>query len=92
MDSSIPLGVNGGVIRIGCANEFQESSIRRNRDLLNDIVQKVFNTRVRIEAEVAPRAQKPEATASETPQPASSNEEHPIVKAMIRELGAEPLQ
>ncbi len=92
MDSSIPLGVSGGVIRIGCANEFQASSIRRNRELLNDIVQKVFNARVRIEAEVASLAQKSATPASEIPQPAPSSEQHPIIKAMMRELGAEPLQ
>ena len=88
----MPLGVRGGVIRIGCANEFQASSIKRNKELLGDIVQKVFNSRARIEPEVTPLTQKPALPRSGMPQGHAPEEEHPIIKAMIRELGAEPLQ
>jgi DNA polymerase-3 subunit gamma/tau len=92
MDSAMPLGVRAGAIRIGCANDFQASSIKRNRELLNEIVQKVFNTRAYVEAEVTPLTQQHPQPQSGTPQPSSSGDEHPIIKAMIRELGAEPLQ
>jgi DNA polymerase-3 subunit gamma/tau len=92
MDSAMPLGVSGGVIRIGCANEFQASSIKRNRELLGDIVQKVFNSRARIEPEVMPLTQKPAIPMSGTPESLQPEDQHPIIKAMIRELGAEPLQ
>lgn len=92
MDSALPLGVNSGVIRIGCANEFQASSIRRNRELLGNIVQTVFNARAHIEPEVTPLTQKSAIPMSGTPQTHPIQDEHPIVKAMIRELGAEPLQ
>jgi hypothetical protein len=92
MDSTMPLGVSGGVIRIGCANEFQASSIRRNKELLCDIVQKVFNSRARIEPEITLLTQKPAMAASGMPQLCSPEEEHPIIKAMIRELGVEPLR
>jgi len=92
MDSAMPLGVNGGIIHIGCANEFQSSSIKRNKDLLSEIVQKVFNARARIEPEITPLTQKQAVPMKGTPQVHPPQDEHPIVKAMIRELGAEPLQ
>jgi hypothetical protein len=92
MDSAMPLGVNSGVIRIGCANEFQASSIKRNRELLGDIIQKVFNARAHIEPEVTPLTQKSATPMSGIPQAQPLQDEHPIVKAMVRELGAEPLQ
>ena len=92
MDSAIPLGVSGGVIRIGCANEFQASSIKRNKELLGDIVLKVFNSHARIEPEVTPLTQKQAIPMSGAPQGHQPENEHPIIRAMIRELGAEPLQ
>jgi hypothetical protein len=92
MDSSMPLGVNGGAIRIGCANDFQASSIKRNRELLNGIVQKVFHARTHIEVEVTPLIQQHPTPQSGTPQSSSTPDEHPVIKAMVRELGAEPVQ
>ncbi len=92
MDAATPLGVSEGVIRIGCANEFQASSIKRNRDLLSDIVEKVFNIPARVAAEVVPLTQNSANSPGDTPVPQQPENEHPIVKAMIRELGAEPLQ
>jgi DNA polymerase-3 subunit gamma/tau len=91
MDSAKPLGMSGGVIRIGCANEFQASSIKRNRELLVDIVQKVFNSRARIEPEITLLSQMPALAKSGVPQPSQIEDEHPIIKVMIRELGVEPL-
>jgi DNA polymerase III subunit gamma/tau len=92
MDSAPPLGVSGGVIRIGCANEFQASSIKRSRELLNRIVQQVFNARVRIEVEVTSLPGE-RGKSDGVSQPLEHREdEHPIIKAMMRELGAEPLR
>jgi DNA polymerase-3 subunit gamma/tau len=93
MDSSLPLGVSGGIIRIGCANAFQADSIKRNKELLSDIVLKVFNARARIEPEVTQLIQKPQTKGPDSPAPPpAAEEQHPVVRAMIRELGAEPLQ
>ncbi len=92
MDSAMPLGVSGGAIRIGCANDFQASSIKRNKDLLGGIVQKVFNARARIDVEITGIAQQQFTPLPTPPVPQPVEEEHPVIKAMIRELGAEPLQ
>ena len=89
MDSATPLGVNDGVIRLGCANEFQASSIKRNRDLLGAIALKIFNVPARIAPEVVPLTQKSAAEASVAP---IRDKEHPVIRAIIRELGAEPLE
>jgi hypothetical protein len=92
MDSATPLGVNDGVIRLGCANEFQASSIKRNRDLLGEIALKVFNVPARIAPEVVPLTQKSQVTETEAPVTAIQDTEHPVIRAIIRELGAEPLE
>ncbi len=89
-------GVSGSTIRVR-ANEFTASAISRNRELLNETVQKVFNVRGRIEVELIAGVVKGAVKTIELDTEAGArdrtktNEEHPVVQAMIRELGAEPL-
>ena len=93
LESAAFVGVTGSAIRVS-ANEFTASAINRNRDLLAEIVQKVFNARGRIEVDTGTN-KKPSITfdteAATPTAPPPSDEEHPIITAMIRELGAEPL-
>ena len=107
LESSTLLGVKNGVIRLGCANDFQASSILRNKEVLGGFLLKIFNVRARLEVETGGKYQhspKESGTTStvsghapasppDTPaQGTEPQEEHPIVKAIIRELGAEPLE
>ncbi len=92
LESALLLGVSGSTIRIGCANDFQASSITRNKELILSIINRLFNAKARIEVEITsspgtlqPMTGKPEAPA------ATVSEEHPVIQAMIRELGAEPM-
>jgi hypothetical protein len=89
------VGVTGSTIRVR-ANEFTASAITRNKELLQATIQKVFNARGRIEVEAGaaqPRPVKLDAADGATASPDSpkTNEEHPVIQALIRELGAEPL-
>ena len=83
------IGVRGGTVRIAAPDEFSSSSIIRNRDFLQEVFQKIFHSRPQLEVEVqqgmAPNEPPP------TPEEPSPEEEHPIISAMKRELGAEPL-
>lgn len=85
LESATFSGVTGSVIRVR-ANDFTASSLSRNRELLSEIIQKVFSARGRLEVDITSnvKANKPDVSPV-------SEEEHPIIKAMIRELGAEPL-
>jgi DNA polymerase III subunit gamma/tau len=83
--STALLGVKDGTLRIGCVDEFQMSSVDRNREVLAEMFHKTFRVRVRVTAE---RMAQPASSASETP---AAGDEHPIVKALKRELGAEPI-
>ena len=79
------LGVRDGTVRIGCADDFAVETITRNKDTLAGIFRKMFNISVRLEVEKTGEAPEPEDP------PPSTGEEHPIISAMRRELGAEPL-
>jgi len=92
MESAVPLGMHGDVIRIGCANDFELSSIKRHRELLCDIVQKVFNSRARVEPEVTTQQAVDPPRVEQGPASRPTGEEHPVIRALVRELGAEPLQ
>jgi DNA polymerase-3 subunit gamma/tau len=81
------LGILRGVVRVGCADEFQASTVQRNREVLMEIFLRVFGVRAPIQAEV----QNTGAEAAQGTHPPAPSEEHPVVQALRRELGAEPL-
>jgi DNA polymerase-3 subunit gamma/tau len=88
MDGTWLAGVTGGSVRIGCRTEFEQSSIDRNREMLAGLFGDLFHVRLRIEAVYDPEhapAGPVEQTAAAPP------EDHPIIAALKRELGAEPL-
>jgi DNA polymerase-3 subunit gamma/tau len=90
LESTRCIGVRGTVVRIGCVNDFQVSSISRNREILSGIFRAVFHVNVRLEPvldESRPAASEGEAGASAQ----AVTGEHPVVTALRRELGAEPL-
>jgi DNA polymerase III gamma/tau subunit len=84
------LRVKGNTIHLGLADEFGLSSVKRYKRDIQEILGGVLKTPVRIEAErdtegtPVKHEEKSNATGPAT-------EEHPVVKALIRELGAEPL-
>jgi len=81
------LGVSQGVVRLGCVDEFQASTVQRNREVLMEIFARVFNARGVIQPEV----QETGGEAGGGTKNAPAAEEHPVVQALRRELGAEPL-
>jgi len=92
LETSRFLGVAGDAVRIACANDFQSSAIQRHRTVLTEVLQHLFNARVRIEVEVSAGPEAGGGPGTGTPQPAPpEEEEHPVIRALKRELGAEPL-
>ena len=74
------LGVTNGIIRVECDNDFQISTLQMHRDVLMEIIQSVFSARGSLQGERAAGHGGPPV-----------KEEHPLVKTLKRELGAEPL-
>ncbi len=88
MDGTWLAGVTGNSLRIGCRTEFEQSSIERNREMLAGLFGDLFHVRLRIEAVYDPE-HAPAGPAEQAP--AAPPEDHPIIAALKRELGAEPL-
>jgi hypothetical protein len=93
LETSRLLGVTNGAVRIGCANDFQSSAILRHKLILTEVMVHLFNTRVRVEVEIAegPAAPPPAGASQSSPSVTPAEEEHPVIRALKRELGAEPM-
>jgi DNA polymerase III subunit gamma/tau len=85
LGSTTFLGVREGIVRIGCVDEFQMASVERNRETLSEMFHAIFRVRARIAGE---RVTGPDGEQGAKRQ---NEEEHPIIKALRRELGAEPI-
>jgi len=83
LGSTTFLGVHEGTVRIGCVDEFQIASVERNREVLAEMFFAIFHVRARVAGERIAPAESHESAASR------AEEEHPIVRALKRELGAE---
>jgi DNA polymerase-3 subunit gamma/tau len=90
LEAGVLLGMNGNVLRIGFADEFQASHIRRNREFLSGLMAKVLNAPLRVEAVVQPGADT--RRREPPPSPAAEGENDPIIAALRKELGAEPME
>jgi DNA polymerase III subunit gamma/tau len=90
LESATLLGTHQGTIRVGCANDFQASSIQRNRELLTSILRQVFHAPARLDVQIhhSPQQATPGPPAEVPTAPAN---EHPVIQAIIRELGGEPI-
>lgn len=100
------LDVADGALRIGCPDDYHLSSLKRHKDFLVDSFQKITGLKLRIEPilntnpgnghGVHPDASSAKTpTGSQTQQQNSGNSgtrEHPILLALRRELGAEPIE
>ena len=85
LGSTTFLGVREGIVRIGCIDEFQIASVERNRETLAEMFYTVFRVRARIAGErISPQESQGNADRK-------VEDEHPIVRALRRELGAEPI-
>jgi len=74
-------GIEGNTLRINCPDEIHLSTLKRNREYLSELLQQVYGAKMYLEAIVAPETQQTS--------PAS---EHPVITALKRELGAEPIE
>jgi DNA polymerase-3 subunit gamma/tau len=93
LEAAVLTGVTGNVVHVAFADEFHVSHIHRNREFLSGLISKVLNATARLEAKVDPEAVALlSGEAPRLPQKEADGEEHPVLAALKRELGAEPLE
>jgi len=86
------LDVKGSVVTLGCEDDFAVSSIKRYRRELQETYRNLLKGSVQLEPEllrVSTNAGEKDNQGEEAQD--QKLDDHPVVKALIRELGAEPL-
>jgi DNA polymerase-3 subunit gamma/tau len=99
------LEVIDGTLQIACPDDYHVSSLKRHKEFLVDTFEKLTGYKLRIEPILQPNSRTPRVAENmEThlpPTPPSvssqsggngSTENHPVILAMRRELGAEPVE
>jgi DNA polymerase-3 subunit gamma/tau len=101
------LDVLDDALRIGCPDDYHLSSLKRHKEFLVDSFQKVTGLKLRIEPVLhdGPSSTQPVSMALTATQPTndsrihqgprpnnSSRHDHPVIQALKRELGAEPVE
>ena len=99
------LDVADGALQIGCPDDYHLSSLKRPKEFLIDSFQKITGLKLRIEPVLNTNpgnghAVHPDASSAKTPTGSptqqqnlgkSGSGEHPTLRALRRELGAEPI-
>ncbi len=73
-----------GIVKLSCFDAYHLDSIRRNKEFLSDMTQKIYGSRLRLDAMIG--------SSSSAPKPALPESDHPIIEAIKRELGGELLE
>ena len=95
LSQSRPLAVNDDVVKLGCREESHLTTLKRSKEFLVESAQKIYGKKVRIEISVSPLADDGKEKKGETSKDGGaklSMLDHPVIRALMRELGAEPLQ
>ncbi len=94
--------VHNNMLRIGCPDDFHLDGLRRNRQFLQDIAHRVYGAKVQLETIISRDPVQP-STQAVNKNPATDRKaeatcdttgefhDHPVVRALIREFGAEEL-
>jgi hypothetical protein len=94
LDATRVIGVRGDAIRVGCPDEFALTSIKRNRSTLQELLQNFLHTRLHLEPELDQQfrsSAQPVSQVGSVPGTPAGEHQHPVLQALIRELGAEPM-
>ncbi len=98
------LDVSEGALHIACPDDYHVSSLNRHKDFLIDSFEKLTGFKLRIEPVLHNTATAIPANHSASPEPPTqqsapspkngngSTGEHPVILALRRELGAEPVE
>jgi DNA polymerase-3 subunit gamma/tau len=92
LENASLLGVEQGIVRLGVADDFQASLILKSKEFLGDVFQKILNVRLGVKPEITGGSQGgTNVTSANGPDAGARGEDHPVLAAMKRELGAEPI-
>jgi DNA polymerase-3 subunit gamma/tau len=91
LENATLLGIEHGAVRLGVADEFQVSLIMKSKEFLGDLFQEILHMRLVVKPEITVPPGGTKATPAKGPETGEQGDDHPVLAAMKRELGAEPI-
>jgi hypothetical protein len=92
LENAVLLGVEQGIVRLGVADAFQVSLILKSKEFIGDVFQEILNVRLGVKPEITGGSPGgPKVSPAKGPGAAGEGDDHPVLAAMKRELGAEPI-
>jgi DNA polymerase-3 subunit gamma/tau len=95
LSQSRPFAVDNDVVKLGCRDESHLTTLKRSKEFLAESALKIYGKKVRIEISVNPLTDDGKEKKGETSVDGGAKLptlDHPVIRALMRELGAEPLQ
>lgn len=96
LGESSPLEIVNGTLRIGCGDEFHRSTLVRNKELLTETINVILSSKLRVEpiihtvdSPIPLPVNSPNSGTPTTSKQESVNENHPLIKTLYKEFGAE---
>lgn len=96
LGETTPLEIVNGALRVGCGDEFHRSMLVRNKEIVSETINGILSSKLRIEPIIhtidapavlpVPPSNGGEPTAAKQD---SMNENHPLIKTLYKEFGAE---
>ncbi len=94
-----PLDLVNGTLRIACSDDFHQGTLYRNKEILSETINSIVNARIRIEPilhdsgvttkETHRKTESKQSTIESSPISTTSIEDHPLVKKLYSDFGAE---
>jgi hypothetical protein len=92
LENAVLLGVEQGIVRLGVADDFQVSLILKSKEFIGDVFQEILNVRLGVRPEITGGSPGgPKVNPARGPEAPGQGDDHPVLAAMKRELGAEPI-
>jgi DNA polymerase-3 subunit gamma/tau len=90
LEESKPTAIASNTVKLACPNDYHLDTLKRNKEFLLSVAQKVFGAKIRFEGFVGTAD---EQLSGNSPAPGSAPKEndilkHPVVQALEREFGA----
>ncbi|MBW7887255.1 MAG: DNA polymerase III subunit gamma/tau [Bacteroidetes bacterium] len=96
LGESKPIEIINGVLKIATNNEFHRTTLQRSKDDLEGLINSYFKTKLRIDPFIGeagiqqtPKPAQEIKTNAEILSPSSNIEEHPLIKTLYKDFGAE---
>jgi DNA polymerase III gamma/tau subunit len=96
LENTIPFNIKNGIVQIGCSDDYQFNSLKREKTFLSETIQRILGKRIAIEPifqkSIPLQQKKIEGSLNIDVSKEKNGVEHPIIQILVRDFGAERVE